>query len=126
MLTRARDGTLRPSITSQREEEANQTVRSTKGRHSVTKKKSVKAFLDHVKGELEKIAEDDEFFEAFELPPRWVETKLQVPPYRNLKQNLYKPPLHRPEQDEDDILTCNCSLQTGGCNSKCQNRLMYT
>lgn len=126
MQTRTRDGTLKPSITSQREEEEIQSVpRYVKGKQAVANKKSVLAFLNHIDAELDKIEQDHEFIEEFELPPRWIERVLQIPPYRNLKQNMYKPPLQRPVQDEDDLISCSCSLDSGGCNGNCQNRLMY-
>lgn len=64
-----------------------------------------------------------------------------IPPYRELKQNLYRAPLSRSALKDDDTYVCNCqpiavgsSSSSGGegdqriikgCGASCQNRLIY-
>lgn len=52
----------------------------------------------------------------------------KIPPYRNLKQNLYRPPLQRPAFNPiEDADECNCDPNKGDgdCGPSCQNRQLY-
>jgi hypothetical protein len=52
-------------------------------------------------------------------------TATKIPPYRNLKQNLYRYPLQRPAFNAvDDADVCNCD-PNGDCGFNCQNRVVY-
>jgi hypothetical protein len=61
----------------------------------------------------------------FYLPKEWAQEELQIPPYRHLKQNLYRPPLTRPIYKEEDCLICNCKARSGVCDNQCMNRAMF-
>eukprot|EP00981_Chlorochromonas_danica_P009002 scaffold2414_cov164-Ochromonas_danica.AAC.1 len=49
-----------------------------------------------------------------------------IPPYRHLRQNLYRAPLCRPGFDwDEDAMQCNCHNQGGKCNEHCVNRTLF-
>lgn len=49
-----------------------------------------------------------------------------IPPYRHLRQNLYRAPLCRPNFDwDEDAMQCNCHTQSGKCNEHCVNRTLF-
>jgi hypothetical protein len=58
-----------------------------------------------------------------EVAPKKV-AKLSIPPYRVLRQNLYRPPLQRVLADPEECTACNCKPEVG-CGPQCQNRLLY-
>ena len=86
--------------------------------------KVAQKFWSHVEGQIVK----SNCWQEFSFPvDNYREEILNLPPYRKLRQNLYRPPLSRPTFNEDiDAYVCNCSLSTGGCGQRCQNRLIYT
>jgi hypothetical protein len=63
---------------------------------------------------------------SFDIPQEWIKQFINIPHYRNLKQNLYRPPLSKPPIDVDEAYVCNCSLDKGGCGPSCENRLLFT
>lgn len=130
MLTRTRDGTIKPPPKPLYPiEESNGERKSAKIKllHNQLADdcESVKKFVGYLTNAIGNDPDDKQIIEDFELPENWTKVKSNIPPYRQLKQNYYKPPLQKPTFNEDDILVCNCSLTTGGCNDNCQNRLMF-
>jgi hypothetical protein len=96
-----------------------------------TQKQPVKQ-VERVRKITKKIA--DEFWqevegnlkpEEFDIPADYAESILDIPYYRKLNQNIYRPPLERPRFDEDDAFICTCSPEKG-CGPNCQNRIMFT
>jgi hypothetical protein len=50
--------------------------------------------------------------------------KYSGPPFRKLRQNLYKPPLQRSIVPAEDCPSCDCTPSTG-CGPQCHNRNVY-
>ena len=50
--------------------------------------------------------------------------KVAIPPFRSLRQNLYRPPLQRTLLSPQDCQACACKPGSI-CNQSCQNRLLY-
>ena len=46
------------------------------------------------------------------------------PPYRTLKQNLYRSPCFRETVHADDLAPCKCTPEQG-CDEECENRMLY-
>jgi hypothetical protein len=75
---------------------------------------------------------DDVFdSEDFDLPGDWKKpdaisrvNNSNIPRFRRLKQNLYRPPLQRPSYNEDeDSPICGCDIS--GCGENCHNRTVF-
>ncbi len=49
----------------------------------------------------------------------------QVPEYVDLAENLYRPGTQQLRYTEDIVSPCKCSIETGGCNDNCLNRILY-
>ncbi len=63
----------------------------------------------------------------FDLPAEWKSASWldEAPSFRNLKQNLYRPPLQRPPYNPtDDAPICSCSA-SDGCGENCHNRNVF-
>jgi hypothetical protein len=82
-------------------------------------KKTVETFWNGVNSKITQSSD-------FEIPVEYPDSLLNIPPYKKLKQNRYRPPLCRPSFNEDDAFVCKCTIKTGGCDADCQNRLLYT
>jgi hypothetical protein len=67
----------------------------------------------------------------FDLPAEWKKPDAisrtnnnNIPRFRKLKQNLYRPPLQRPSYNEDeDAPICGCDIS--GCGENCHNRTVF-
>lgn len=87
---------------------------------SLPKSSFIKTFLSLLSTAQSSLAGD------FEPPSKWIEEMCKVPPFRLLKQNLYRAPLCRPAFDEEkDATVCNCSAQGGKCGPDCVNRQLF-
>lgn len=58
------------------------------------------------------------------IAPKLRVAKFQGPPYRKLRQNLYRPPLQRTLIPAEDCPSCSCKPATG-CGLDCHNRSVY-
>jgi hypothetical protein len=70
----------------------------------------------------QKMEADDEDGEEVVVPKKVA--KLSIPPYRVLRQNLYRPPLQRVLADPEECTACDCKPEVG-CGPRCHNRLLY-